>query len=70
GYGPTEAVISPMLWPVEPGETPVLSAEDDAYAALPIGRPIGPRVARIDRSDAAADAGELLLGGLCVARGY
>ncbi|HEF4732952.1 non-ribosomal peptide synthetase [Burkholderia multivorans] len=69
GYGPTEAVISPMLWPVEPGETPVLSA-DDAYAALPIGRPIGPRVARIARSDAAADAGELLLGGLCVARGY
>ncbi|HDR9336498.1 TPA: AMP-binding protein, partial [Burkholderia multivorans] len=31
GYGPTEAVISPMLWPVEPGETPVLNA-DDAYA--------------------------------------
>ncbi|WP_143137544.1 AMP-binding protein, partial [Burkholderia ubonensis] len=44
GYGPTEAVISPMLWPVEPGETPALAA-DDAFAALPIGRPIGPRAA-------------------------
>ncbi|SAL34692.1 non-ribosomal peptide synthetase [Caballeronia humi] len=62
GYGPTEAVISPMLWPVEPGATPEL-AGDDAYASLPIGRPIGPRVARIDN-------GELLLGGMCLARGY
>ncbi|HGL4261990.1 non-ribosomal peptide synthetase [Burkholderia dolosa] len=67
GYGPTEAVISPMLWPVEPGETPVLAAHD-AYAALPIGRPIGPRVARIDAEP--GEAGELLLGGVCVARGY
>ncbi|WP_175856993.1 non-ribosomal peptide synthetase [Burkholderia anthina] len=65
GYGPTEAVISPMLWPVEPGETLVLAA-DDAYASLPIGRVIGPRVARIDGDE----AGELLLGGVCVARGY
>ena len=62
GYGPTEAVISPMLWPVEPGATPEL-AGDDAYASLPIGRPIGLRVARIDD-------GELLLGGACLARGY
>ncbi|MGR3907616.1 amino acid adenylation domain-containing protein [Burkholderia sp. SR8] len=74
GYGPTEAVISPMLWPVEPGETPVLAA-GDAYASLPIGRVIGPRVARIDRdaqreSSDARDGGELLLGGACVARGY
>ncbi|HEF5870693.1 TPA: amino acid adenylation domain-containing protein [Burkholderia cenocepacia] len=68
GYGPTEAVISPMLWPVEPGETPVLAA-DDAYASLPIGRVIGPRVARIDGAEADG-AGELLLGGVCVARGY
>ncbi|MGK8202565.1 amino acid adenylation domain-containing protein [Burkholderia cenocepacia] len=67
GYGPTEAVISPMLWPVEPGETPVLAA-DDAYASLPIGRAIGPRVARIDGEGGAA--GELLLGGVCLARGY
>ncbi|MBR8142963.1 amino acid adenylation domain-containing protein [Burkholderia sp. AU19243] len=74
GYGPTEAVISPMLWPVEPGEMPAL-AEGDAYASLPIGRAIGPRVARIDRdaqraADDTADAGELLLGGACIARGY
>ncbi|VWD07971.1 non-ribosomal peptide synthetase [Burkholderia lata] len=68
GYGPTEAVISPMLWPVEPGETPVLAA-DDAYASLPIGRVIGPRVARIDGNEADG-VGELLLGGICVARGY
>ena len=67
GYGPTEAVISPMLWPVEPGETPVLAA-DDAYAALPIGRAIGPRVARVDADRGAS--GELLLGGACLARGY
>ncbi|KVX89566.1 non-ribosomal peptide synthetase [Burkholderia ubonensis] len=71
GYGPTEAVISPMLWPVEPGETPALAA-DDAFAALPIGRPIGPRVARVDGGDGGdgAAAGELLLGGVCLARGY
>ncbi|MBN3799597.1 non-ribosomal peptide synthetase, partial [Burkholderia sp. Ac-20392] len=68
GYGPTEAVISPMLWPVEPGETPVLAA-DDAYASLPIGRVIGPRVARVDGSEVDG-VGELLLGGVCVARGY
>ncbi|WP_175750846.1 non-ribosomal peptide synthetase [Burkholderia anthina] len=68
GYGPTEAVISPMLWPVEPGETPVLAA-DDVYASLPIGRVIGPRVARID-GDEAREGGELLLGGVCLARGY
>ncbi|WP_321801004.1 non-ribosomal peptide synthetase [Caballeronia sp. J97] len=62
GYGPTEAVISPMLWPVEPHVTPELG-DADAYASLPIGRVIGPRVARIDD-------GELLLGGACIARGY
>jgi non-ribosomal peptide synthetase component F len=64
--------------PVEPGETPALDA-DDAYAALPIGRAIGPRIARIDDADGDADAyangepgraGELLLGGACIARGY
>ncbi|WP_333975143.1 amino acid adenylation domain-containing protein [Burkholderia cepacia] len=71
GYGPTEAVISPMLWPVEPGETPALAA-DDAYASLPIGRVIGPRVARVDGSEGGEGdgVGELLLGGVCVARGY
>ncbi|WP_062608710.1 non-ribosomal peptide synthetase [Caballeronia calidae] len=62
GYGPTEAVISPMLWPVEPHVTPDLN-DADPYASLPIGRVIGPRVARIEE-------GELLLGGACIARGY
>ncbi|MET3819668.1 amino acid adenylation domain-containing protein [Burkholderia ambifaria] len=71
GYGPTEAVISPMLWPVEPGDTPELAA-NDAYASLPIGRVIGPRVARIDGDEAgeSGEGGELLLGGVCIARGY
>ncbi|SAL44731.1 peptide synthetase-like protein [Caballeronia peredens] len=62
GYGPTEAVISPMLWPVEPHVVPDLS-DADAYASLPIGRVIGPRVARIEDD-------ELMLGGACIARGY
>ena len=69
GYGPTEAVISPMLWPVEPGVAPEL-AGDGAYASLPIGRPIGPRVVRIDNAQQPGEPGELLLGGVCVARGY
>ncbi|SAL39736.1 non-ribosomal peptide synthetase [Caballeronia telluris] len=69
GYGPTEAVISPMLWSVEPGVTPDL-ADDDAYAALPIGQPIGPRVVRLDTTQRHAGEGELLLGGACIARGY
>ncbi len=48
GYGPTEAVISPMMWPVEPHVTPDLN-DADAFASLPIGKPIGPRVACIAR---------------------
>ncbi|KQR78561.1 non-ribosomal peptide synthetase [Burkholderia sp. Leaf177] len=63
GYGPTEAIISPMLWPVAPGVTPELSS-DDAYAPLPIGWALGPRAVHI------GDADELLLGGACLARGY
>ncbi|SMG00497.1 Non-ribosomal peptide synthetase modules, pyoverdine?? [Burkholderia singularis] len=76
GYGPTEAVISPMLWPLDPGATPALDAAN-GYASLPIGWPIGPRVARVAAQDGAAgapaargEAGELLLGGVCLARGY
>ncbi|MEO6919213.1 MAG: amino acid adenylation domain-containing protein [Collimonas sp.] len=68
GYGPTEAVISPMLWPVDPGSMPGLD-QAQSYASLPIGWPIGPRVARIDEVAQGA-AGELLLGGVCLARGY
>ncbi|CAB3726564.1 non-ribosomal peptide synthetase [Paraburkholderia rhynchosiae] len=69
GYGPTEAVISPMLWPVDPGTTPALDA-GNGYASLPIGWPIGRRVARIDGAAQRDEAGELLLGGMCLARGY
>ncbi|WP_395822811.1 amino acid adenylation domain-containing protein [Collimonas sp.] len=68
GYGPTEAIISPMLWPVDPADLPILE-QGNGYTSLPIGRPIGPRVARIDEVAAGAE-GELLLGGLCLARGY
>ncbi|MCX4172667.1 MULTISPECIES: non-ribosomal peptide synthetase [Paraburkholderia] len=69
GYGPTEAVISPMLWPVDPGMTPALEA-GNGYASLPIGWPIGRRVARIEGAAQRGEAGELLLGGVCLARGY
>lgn len=68
GYGPTEAVISPMLWPVDPGSEPALE-QGNGHVSLPIGWPIGARLARI--ADAAEHgAGELLLGGVCLARGY
>ncbi|REG51589.1 non-ribosomal peptide synthase protein (TIGR01720 family)/amino acid adenylation domain-containing protein [Paraburkholderia sp. BL6669N2] len=69
GYGPTEAVISPMLWPVDPGVTPALE-DGNGFASLPIGWPIGRRVARIDGSAQRGESGELLLGGVCLARGY
>lgn len=67
GYGPTETVISPMLWPLD--ATYVL--EGAGAASLPIGRPIGPRAARVSKgSGGDGQAGELLLGGACLARGY
>lgn len=69
GYGPTEAVISPMLWPVDPGVTPALE-DGNGFASLPIGWPIGRRVARVDGAAQRGEAGELLLGGVCLARGY
>jgi amino acid adenylation domain-containing protein/non-ribosomal peptide synthase protein (TIGR01720 family) len=69
GYGPTEAVISPMLWPVDPGTAPTLD-EGNGFASLPIGWPIGRRAARIDGAAQQGDSGELLLGGVCLARGY
>ena len=73
GYGPTETVISPMLWPLDVSG----SFDDTSCASLPIGRPIGLRTARVSAPGSAdgasigeGSAGELLLGGACLARGY
>ncbi|HWT38493.1 MAG TPA: amino acid adenylation domain-containing protein, partial [Paraburkholderia sp.] len=73
GYGPTETVISPMLWPLDPRA----ANADTSCASLPIGAPIGLRTARVTAPgsvDGAAiddgSCGELLLGGACISRGY
>ncbi|MCO4881096.1 non-ribosomal peptide synthetase [Paraburkholderia caribensis] len=73
GYGPTETVISPMLWPLDASRP----FYDPSSASLPIGRPIGLRTARVSTPESADGAstgdgstGELLLGGACLARGY
>jgi amino acid adenylation domain-containing protein/non-ribosomal peptide synthase protein (TIGR01720 family) len=67
GYGPTETVITPLIWRAL-RETTI----DTPYA--PIGRPIGDRVVRVlDGMMHAAPigaAGELYLGGPTLARGY
>ncbi|HEX4494362.1 MAG TPA: non-ribosomal peptide synthase/polyketide synthase [Thermoanaerobaculia bacterium] len=64
-YGPTEATISVTSWLCEREGTP---------RSLPIGRPTAKaRVYLVDRAlqpVPAGIAGELLLGGLCLARGY
>ncbi|AOJ01810.1 non-ribosomal peptide synthetase [Burkholderia mayonis] len=73
GYGPTETVITPMLWMFEPGDDPARLA-DAAY--LPIGTLVGARTAHV--LDARLNPlpvgviGELYLGGegIGVARGY
>ncbi|AJX32018.1 non-ribosomal peptide synthetase [Burkholderia oklahomensis] len=73
GYGPTETVITPMLWMFEPGDDPAKLA-DAAY--LPIGTLVGARTAHV--FDARLNPlpvgviGELYLGGegIGVARGY
>ncbi|WEK32623.1 MAG: non-ribosomal peptide synthase/polyketide synthase [Candidatus Pseudomonas phytovorans] len=67
GYGPTETVVTPLLWRASPGD-----ACGAAYA--PIGRLVGRRRSYV--LDASLNlvplghSGELFLGGLCVARGY
>ncbi|MBK4996151.1 non-ribosomal peptide synthetase [Pseudomonas sp. S37] len=67
GYGPTETVVTPLLWRASPGD-----ACGAAYA--PIGRLVGRRRSYV--LDASLNlvplghSGELYLGGLCVARGY
>ena len=70
GYGPTETVVTPMVWKVRAD-----SAEADfAGTYAPIGRPVGARCAYL--LDAELNlvppgvAGELYLGGEGLARGY
>lgn len=73
GYGPTETVITPMLWMFYPSDDPARLA-DSAY--LPIGTLVGARSAHV--LDARLNPlpvgviGELYLGGegVGVARGY
>lgn len=73
GYGPTETVITPMLWMFAPGDDPAKLA-DAAY--LPIGTLVGARTAHV--LDARLNPlpvgviGELYLGGegVGLARGY
>ena len=67
GYGPTETVVTPMLWKV-----PVSQQCDAAYA--PIGRAVGARSLYVLDEDLnplpPGFAGELYIGGYGVARGY
>ncbi|MVV47311.1 amino acid adenylation domain-containing protein [Pseudomonas sp. PB120] len=67
GYGPTETVITPLIWLAYP------ETEFDS-AFMPIGRPVGNRSAYILDGGLqplpVGVAGELYLGGEGVARGY
>ncbi|MGO2452252.1 amino acid adenylation domain-containing protein [Pseudomonas taetrolens] len=67
GYGPTETVITPLIWCAYPG-----SQFESAF--LPIGRPVGERSAYVLDGSLqplpVGVAGELYLGGEGVARGY
>ena len=67
GYGPTETVISPMVWKVSAG-----TSFEEPYA--PIGAPVGDRSAHVLGPDLlpvpAGEVGELWLGGTGLARGY
>ncbi len=67
GYGPTEAVVTPMLWKVD-----ALASFPQAYA--PIGQPMPGRTAHVLDADLQPVPrhvpGELYLGGTGLARGY
>ncbi|WP_207267288.1 non-ribosomal peptide synthase/polyketide synthase [Pseudomonas sp. FW300-N1B4] len=67
GYGPTETVVTPMLWKV-----PVSQQCEAAYA--PIGRAVGARSLYVLDEELnplpPGFAGELYIGGYGVARGY
>ncbi|GAB3396111.1 hypothetical protein GCM10027514_44320 [Azotobacter armeniacus] len=67
GYGPTEAVVTPVLWKAE-------NATSFKAGYAPIGRPVGDRKAIVLDSELnpmpRGVAGELYLGGAGLARGY
>ncbi|KAB0596434.1 non-ribosomal peptide synthetase [Cupriavidus gilardii] len=67
GYGPTEAVVTPLAWASQ-------HDTDCASAYVPIGRPVGDRTAYVLDADLnpvpVGVAGELYIGGLGLARGY
>ncbi|AZP12153.1 non-ribosomal peptide synthetase [Undibacterium parvum] len=67
GYGPTETVISPLAW-----KTSADASFEGAFA--PIGRAVGARRAYVLDADLnplpPGVAGELHIGGACLARGY
>ncbi|MDQ7727805.1 non-ribosomal peptide synthetase [Halomonas sp. SpR8] len=67
GYGPTETVVTPLLW-----KTPAEETFDCAYA--PIGRPVGERSLYVldDNLQPVPKGvvGELYIGGYGLARGY
>nr|WP_315591460.1 non-ribosomal peptide synthetase [uncultured Cupriavidus sp.] len=70
GYGPTETVVTPLVW-----KAPAATAEAQiAGAYAPIGRPVGERSAHVldDNLEPVPVGvpGELHLGGAGVARGY
>lgn len=67
GYGPTETIMTPMLWKVRPGDR-----FEGAYA--PIGRAVGDRRVYVLDPDLnpcpIGVVGELYIGGKGMARGY
>ena len=67
GYGPTEAVVTPLVWKVDASGT-----VEGGYA--PIGRPVGMRSAYVLDGDLnlvpVGVVGELYIGGFGLARGY
>ncbi|MFG6175962.1 amino acid adenylation domain-containing protein [Halomonas sp. THAF12] len=67
GYGPTETVVTPLLW-----KTPASETFDGPYA--PIGRPVGERTLYVLDADLQplppGATGELYIGGYGMARGY
>ncbi len=71
GYGPTEAVITPLLFKAEAEASPAAWA---GASVVPIGTPVGARRAYVLDEDlrevGIGVAGELYIGGYGLARGY